>query len=231
MKRRGAADSPSFSVVMVGATGAVGSEVAKTLATMPDVTSMTLLGRRPLESVGGERVAQHTIDIFDPASYEHLLPGHDAAICTLGVGQPSKMSREEFVRIDRDAVLDFARACKQAGVQHFSLLGAVGANAGSASFYLRTKGELEDGLRGLGFRRLSLFRPSMILTPTNRYGLSQAVTLALWPRLDFLLRGGWSRYRGIRVEELGRAMALDLRSPATGCEVLEWGAIRALARG
>jgi hypothetical protein len=38
------------------------------------------------------------------------------------VGEPSKLSREQFTRIDKQTVLDFAAACKRAGVSHFELL-------------------------------------------------------------------------------------------------------------
>ena len=218
-----------MSVVMVGATGAVGSHVARALTSMSEVASLTLLGRRPLEGLAGPRVHQHHIDIFDSASYRARLPGHQAAICTLGVGQPSKITRDDFVRIDKVACLDFAARCKEAGVEHFALLGSVGANPRSRSFYLRTKGELEDGLRALDFDRLSLFRPSMILTPTNRYGMAQAITLAVWPRLNPILIGGLRKYRGIRVDRLGTAMARSLVTPGHGVEALTWDAIDARA--
>jgi uncharacterized protein YbjT (DUF2867 family) len=219
------------SVVMLGATGAVGGHVARTCATMPEVGRLTLLGRRPVEALGGEKVHQAVVDVQDPSSYGSLLAGHHAAICTLGVGQPSKMSRAEFVRIDKTVVLAFGEACRGAGVRHFQLLGSVGADARSRAFYLRTKGELEDGLRALGFERLSLFRPSMILTPTNRYGLSQALTLALWPWLAPVLAGGLRKYRGIAVDRLGRAMALNLVTEGSGEEVLHRDAIERLAEG
>jgi uncharacterized protein YbjT (DUF2867 family) len=221
--------SEQRSVVMIGATGAVGSRVVLTMEGMSDVSRVTLLGRRPLEGVTSSKVSQSTVDIMDPASYAADLPRHEAAICTLGVGQPSKVSKDEFVRIDKRAVLDFAASCKDAGVRHFELLGSVGANPGSPSFYLRTKGELEEALKALNFERLSLFRPSMILTPTNRYGLSQAVTLAVWPRLKPILIGGLRQYRGVDVDRLGRAMALNLRRSTTGVEVFTWEAIEALA--
>lgn len=196
---------------------------------MPDVAALTLLGRRPLDGLAGERVQQHRIDVFDPSSYQALLPGHHAAICTLGVGQPSKMSKDEFVRIDKVAVLSFASACRAAGVSHFVILGSVGASARSRSFYLRTKGEIEEELESLGFERLSVFRPSMILTPTNRYGLAQGLTLAVWPRLRPLFLGGLSKYRGIDVDRLGRAIAVSLRTQNPGVEILHWDAIEALA--
>lgn len=215
---------------MLGATGAVGSHVARTLAQMPDVGHMTLLGRRPLEGMPADRTTQWVTDVFDPTSYQAALTDHPAAICTLGVGQPSKMNRDDFVRIDKTAVLDFAAACRQAGVSHFQLLGSVGANPASRSFYLRTKGELEEGLKDLAFERLSLFRPSMILTPTNRYGLSQSLALTIWPRLHPFLAGGLRKYRGIAVDRLGKAMAMNLRGAGKSVEILQWDAIDELAR-
>lgn len=98
-------------VVMMGATGAVGGEVVNTLLEMPRLEQLTLLGRRDLEGITSDKVQQHHIDIFKPESYSSLLSGHQVAICTLGVGQPSKMSKEQFIKIDKDAVYDFAKAC------------------------------------------------------------------------------------------------------------------------
>ncbi len=214
--------APSYSVVMLGATGAVGSQAARTLAKMPDMDRLTLLGRRYLEDVSGDSTNQHKVDVFNPESYAGYLPGHQTAICTLGVGQPSKFSKLEFVRIDKLAVLDFASSCKEAGVRHFQLLGSVGASSSSRSFYLRTKGELEDGLHALGFERLSVFQPSMILTPSNRYGFTQALTLAVWPWLSPLLAGPLQKFRGIPVDQLGRAMANNVRRSKAGSETLHW---------
>ncbi len=219
----------SHAVVMLGATGAVGGHAARALATMPEITRLVLIGRRPVDGLTGRHIEQHTADILDPANYAAHLAGLDTAVCTLGVGEPSKVTRDEFVRIDKRAALDFAIACKAAGVQHFSLLASVGAKAKSSNFYLRTKGELEDGLRQLGFARLSLFEPSMILTPTNRYGVSQAIVLAVWPIFGALLIGPARKYRGIDVGRLGRAMAHNIPRNHNGEEVLRWDQFMALS--
>jgi hypothetical protein len=80
-------------------------------------------------------------------------------------------------------------------------------------------------LRALGFARLSLFHPSMILTPRNRYGLSQAIILMVWPLLTPLLVGPLRKYRGVRVVDLGAAMARNLVRPGQGEEVLDWDQI------
>ena len=212
----------TLSVVMLGASGAVGGQVAKTLMAMPELQRLSLLNRRSLPELTGTSVTQHTVDVLNPATYQTQLPGHDCAVCTLGVGEPSTMSKEEFVRIDKDAVITFATACKAAGIRHFELLGSVGAHSKSSAFYLRTKGELQDALIALNFERLSLFQPSMILTPTNRYGFSQALVLAFWPKLSGLLFGRLRKYRGIRVETLGAALAKNLMTTGQGVEILQW---------
>ncbi|RKF17536.1 NAD-dependent epimerase/dehydratase family protein [Alginatibacterium sediminis] len=209
---------------MLGATGAVGNHAALALSKMPSLNKLTLLGRREAENVVGRAVVQHEVDIFSPKAYEPFLKGHDTAICTLGVGQPSKMSKEDYIKIDKMAVLEFASACKKAGITHFELLSSVGVSPTSSSFYLRAKGELEDGLKALGFERLSLFHPSMIMTPTNRYGFSQALVLAVMPFIDPLLVGSLNKYRSISCARLGTAMANNLfqNSQLTGVEILHW---------
>ena len=219
-----------LSIVMLGATGAVGGQAVQTLVTLPQVERLTLLGRRPVADLSSDAVQQHKIDIFDPASYLARLPGHESAICTLGVGEPSKMSKDDFIKIDKTAVLDFASACKQTGVRHFEVLGSVGTSATSRSFYLRTKGELVDELRALEFERLSVFQPSMILTPSNRYGVAQAITLRVWPLLKPMLFGRMRKYRGIQVAQLGEAMARNLLADATGVELLVWDDFLALCQ-
>jgi uncharacterized protein YbjT (DUF2867 family) len=125
-------------VIMLGATGAVGNHAARTLAALVEVKKLTLLGRREAPGMEGPtvhaEVAQHQVDVLTPSSYEDHVPGHQVAVCCLGVGEPSKMSREEFIRIDKQAVLDFAAVCKRSGIQHFELLSSVGVNATSRSF-------------------------------------------------------------------------------------------------
>lgn len=205
---------------MLGATGAVGGEALNALLKTAAAERITLLGRRPVPGMPAERVTQHEIDIFTPDTYADFISGHDTAICTLGVGEPSKVSKDDFLKVDKLAVIDFAKACKAGGVKHFELLASVGISANSSSFYLRSKGELVEELKALNFDRLSIFQPSMILTPTNRYGFLQGITLAVWPAIDVLLIGGLRKYRGVKVADLGGAMAGNIFTEGAGEESL-----------
>lgn len=217
-----ALNTKQLSIVMLGASGAVGTETLNTLLQLENIQQLTLLGRKTIPHVNSDYVQQHKINISDAKPYQNYIEGHTIAICTFGVGEPSKMSQEEFVKIDKIAVLDFAVACKKAGIKHFELLASISINPKSRSFYLRTKGELVEELKALNFERLSIFQPSMILTPYNRYGMSQAIVLNVWPLLKPLLRGCLRKYRGVPVNVLGQAMAKNVCHEGEAYEVLQW---------
>ena len=215
-------ENQELSIIILGATGAVGGEALKSLIATNQFEKITLLGRRNVEGISNKKITQHKMDIFNVNSYENVLLNHSIAICTLGVGEPSKVSKEDFIKIDKKAVIDFAKACKKAGVRHFELLSSVSIDVKSSSFYLRIKAELVEALKEFNFERLSIFQPSMILTPMNRYGILQGITLAVWPKLNFLLKGSAMQYRGVKVEQLGKAMARNIYKNETGYETLTW---------
>lgn len=211
------------SIVFLGATGAVGSVAFHRLITLTEVAKVLALGRRKIDAEKSiPNLKQEIIDIHKPDTYSDLIENYCTAICTLGVGAPSKLSKEDFVTIDKTAVLEFAQVCKSKGVKHFQLLSSVGASSSARNFYLRTKGELINELVKMHFERLSVFQPSMILTPTNRYGFTQYLTLKIWPKLDFFLRKGLRKYRGIKVEILGRAIINNAFLEKDGVEYLQY---------
>ena len=218
----------SKSIIFLGASGAVGSITLQKILSFSNVDKVLSLGRRALDTVNITKLDQKIINVSDPDTYKNFILGFDTAICTLGVGESSKVSKDHFLKIDKKAVLDFAIVCKLNGVKHFQLLSSVGANSSSKSFYLKTKGELNDSLRELNFERLSLFQPSMILTPKNRYGFSQAIILKVWPKLNFIFQGKAKKYRGIKVEELGKAIAKNTLKEGNGTEILHYNEFKEL---
>jgi len=58
---------------MMGATDAVGTEAVKSLATMPELKQLTLLGRRPLASVKSPLIKQHKIDVLGQAITKNIV--------------------------------------------------------------------------------------------------------------------------------------------------------------
>ena len=217
--------------IVIGATGAVGSSLVRELLASPRVEHVVTLTRRPVDFGTQPKLVSRVIDLDDlERETADAALGCDTAFCTMGVGQPRKLSKEEVRRVDVDYAAAFARGARAGGVRHISLLSSVGADAGSRSFYLRLKGDAEAGVVAAGIARTSLFRPSLLVTKEIRYGLQDRLTQALFPPLSALLP---SRFHPITVEDLGRAMRINAELDAPdGVEFLEYPQFKALlARG
>ena len=182
---------------MIGATGLVGGLLVPKLGRY----ELTVVGRRAVESVVDQRVAA----VADwPAVVESLRP--DIAISTLGTTIRAAGSRAAFAAIDHDAVIAFAQAARQAGARQFLMVSSVGA--GGASFYLKTKGLVEAAVRDLGFVRVDIFRPGLLIG--NRAGPARPVErllAALSPMTNALTPRVFDRYQAIAADDVAGAMA------------------------
>jgi len=65
----------------------------------------------------------------------------------------------------------------------------------------------------------------MILTTTNRYGFSQGLVLKVWPVINYILVGSLSKYKGVKVAVLGKAIANNVLTDKKGVEFLEFDGI------
>jgi uncharacterized protein YbjT (DUF2867 family) len=103
----------------------------------------------------------------------------DAAICATGTTIKKAGSKEAFRSVDHDLPLSFARLAHQAGAQSIALVSAIGASADSSFFYARVKGELERDIQEIGFRSLTILRPSMIGGEREEFRLAESLVLRL----------------------------------------------------
>ena len=216
--------------IVVGATGAVGSSLVRELLASPAFGQVTALTRRAVTSFdAAPGKGKLRIEVVDLAGLERdaarLGAGFDAAFNCMGIGQPRKVSYEEFRRVDVEYAGAFARGAKAAGVRHISLLSAIGTNIDSSNRYIRTKGQAEQAVIDASIARTSLFRPSLLVTKDIRYGLQDRLTQTIFPVVSPLLP---RKYHQVTVEDLGRAMCLNAERPGTGVEFLEYPQFRAL---
>jgi uncharacterized protein YbjT (DUF2867 family) len=93
------------------------------------------------------------------------LPAAKVAVCALGTTRAKAGSDAAFRAVDHDAVLAFAQAAQAAGVTHFILVSSVGANPKANLLYPRTKGEVEAALASMGFARLDILQPGLLIGP------------------------------------------------------------------
>jgi uncharacterized protein YbjT (DUF2867 family) len=200
-------------VAMIGATGLVGALVASRLLA---------------QGCSVEALVRRRSDLAHPRWREHVAPaeqwpgmvaslGAEAAVSALGTTMRQAGSQAAFRAVDHDLVLGFARAAAAAGARRMATVSSVGADRGSANFYLRIKGEMEAALEALGFERLDIFRPGLLRGPRSadrRPG--ERIGIALSPLVNLVLRGSLDRFAAIDADVVAAAVAGALRQSAPG---------------
>jgi len=185
-----------MTLLLAGGTGLVGRSLLE-LAKSRQIP-ITTVGRRITGDVENELVV-------DFAAMP-TLPSSDIAICTLGTTMADAGSKSAFKAVDFDAVMAFARAAKQSGVRHFLVVTAVGADIGSRAFYSRIKGAVEIELTTIGFDRLDIVRPGLLLGKRPSRRLIEQVLQGLSPAIALITRGPWARYASISAEQVAGAL-------------------------
>ncbi|MBP6118116.1 MAG: NAD-dependent dehydratase [Giesbergeria sp.] len=146
-------------LLLVGATGLVGSHVLRLALADDRIDSVVAPSRRELPK--HPKLLSPVVD-FDHLPKDATWWQADALICTLGTTMSKAGSKEAFRRVDHDYPLSSGQLAKQHGTLTYVLNSALGADASSRFFYNRVKGELERDLEKLGFSSLTYVRPGLI---------------------------------------------------------------------
>ncbi|MBT6780923.1 MAG: hypothetical protein HOA94_06905 [Porticoccaceae bacterium] len=94
----------------------------------------------------------------------------------------------------------------KSGASVISLVSSVGADANSKSFYLRTKGQLEEAIKLLNFSSINIYRPGLLIGDRQEKRSAEKVGQLLSKVIDPLLVGSLSKYRSVKGEVLAQTM-------------------------
>ena len=90
-------------------------------------------------------------------------PQCDHFYLCLGTTIKTAGSRDAFRAVDFEYSLAVAKKAIQAGATGISLVSSVGADASSKNFYLKTKGQLDEAIKSLGFSSINIYRPGILM--------------------------------------------------------------------
>jgi uncharacterized protein YbjT (DUF2867 family) len=190
--------------ILLGATGLVGGCVLQFLLENEAYTKVVALTRRPL-SIQHQKLENVVLDFEQLLDYQSVIKGDDLFLC-LGTTIKKAGSQAAFKRIDVDYQMQAATAAKQNGVSQVMLCSAVDADVNSKIFYNRMKGDLEDALKGMGFKSVHIFQPSILLGERNENRLGEKIGQAVGRFLLKITPNLWGKYEPVSGETVGKAM-------------------------
>ncbi len=195
-------------ILVLGGSGFVGRHLVAALARRG--ARVTVPSRR--RERAKHLILLPTVDVVEADVLERgvlgrLVRGHDAVINLIGA------LHGDFQRAHVEVPLAAIAACRAAGIGRLMHISALGASADAPSEYLRTKAKGEQAMLDADDRHVTVFRPSVIFGPEDRF-LNQFATMAKWLPV-LAVPCPEARFQPVYVGDVARAMAVALEDTET----------------
>ncbi|MBO6522892.1 MAG: NAD(P)H-binding protein [Balneolaceae bacterium] len=146
--------------IIIGATGLVGSHILQLLLSDERYSKVLVFHRRST-GVSHPKLTEHIINFDAIEDWKELLVGNEL-YSALGTTIKQAGSQEAQWTIDYDYQFEVAKAAAQIGVESYALVSSIGATAETGNFYLKMKGQLDEEVQELGFKKTLIVRPSFL---------------------------------------------------------------------
>ena len=210
-------------IAVLGGSGFIGRYVVKRLAARGEV--LTVGGRHAAAAkylkLQGEvgQVGLVNLSLSDEPVLRAFLSGNEAVVNSVGILRQS--GRQRFELLHHTGPARLARLAREAGIERFVHLSAIGADPRSSSAYARSKAAGEQAVRD-AFPTATILRPSVVFGPEDQL-FNRFAALALITPVLPLIGGGETRFQPVYVGDVAEAVIKCLDDPATAGRTYELG--------
>jgi len=182
-----------MTVLLLGASGLIGSHCLSLLLSDDRFDKVIAVVRRPL-NISHPKLVQTIVDFDKLDNYAAEIKA-DAVLSTLGTTIRKAGSSVNFTKVDYEYQLKVAEIAKRNGAKTFILLSSAGANKRSMMLYTKVKGEVEDAISKLGYEKVIILRPSILIgeraesRPGEAVGQWESKCLLFFPGLCLNIKG------------------------------------------
>ena len=210
--------------LIAGSTGFLGSKILNFL--YKEDQKIYCLSRRKSEIIS-INIEDIIID-FD-AINNLSLPKIDHVYLCLGyelrawelISMPER-KKDPFYKVDYEYTLNIAKKAEEVGATSISLVSAVGANKNSESFYLKTKGDLEEEIKKLKFETINIFQPGHLAGRINWQRQKNDPRIDVFAFefgslfFDPLMISGLKKFRSIEAKKLAKFIVHQSKNSSKG---------------
>ncbi|MFD1014732.1 NAD(P)H-binding protein [Winogradskyella rapida] len=200
--------------IILGATGLTGSQLLQQLINDPRYATIKLFSRSKVTSVTSPKVEQYIGDLLNLEQFRSDFTG-DEVYCCIGTTKSKTPDKDQYKKIDFGIPVSAAKLAKENGIRSYAVVSAMGANANSAIFYNKVKGEMEAAVLAQNLDHTFILRPSLIGGDRDEARALEKFGLSLFKLISPLLIGPLKKYRIVEAEAIANAMVyMSNSSPA-----------------
>lgn len=190
--------------IVIGATGLVGRALVEHLADADHISKIITLTRRSAKHLS-PKVFNQVVDFDHLDDYAESFNG-DFLFSCLGTTIKQAGSIAAQRKVDLGYQFKAAEIAVNNGVDHYLLVSSSGANEQSNNEYLKMKGVLEQKIKILPFKRISIFQPSLLLGQRTDFRLGEKI--GSWVMIALGILPWLRRFRPITGEQVAARMVL-----------------------
>jgi uncharacterized protein YbjT (DUF2867 family) len=194
--------------IVLGATGLVGNLLLEELEKTENYKKIRIFVRQTA-GISSPVVEEIITDFSNITGLGADLKGDDLFIC-LGTTIKKAGTVENMEKIDRDLTVGIANLARKTGVRRIAVVSSIGADPASKNYYLRIKGEMEQGILAEGFEKTVIVRPSMLMGERKERRPGEIAGKVVMTVIKPVLSGKLLKFRAIHGRDVARAMIILL---------------------
>jgi uncharacterized protein YbjT (DUF2867 family) len=193
-----------YQVILVGASGLIGSNLLSLLIESDEISRILLLVRKPLK-VSNQKVQELIVNFDELEKFRSEIMG-DIIYSCLGTTKAANPDTDQYRKIDLEYPLKLAEIGVKNGISQFHLVSSLCANHTASNSYLKLKGELEKELKQASILSLHIYQPSLLTGNRKESRTLEKLATSAFKLIDPLLIGPLIKYRSIKAETVAQAM-------------------------
>jgi uncharacterized protein YbjT (DUF2867 family) len=194
--------------IVFGATGLVGNLLLEELEKAGNYQTIRIFVRQTA-GISSPGIEEIITDFGNISGLGSDIKGDDLFIC-LGTTIKKAGSVENMEKVDRDLTVDIAILALKNGVKRVAVVSSIGADPASKNYYLRIKGEMEQGILSAGFEKTVIVRPSMLMGERKELRPGEIAGKMVMTVIKPVLSGKLLKFRAIHGRDVARAMIMLL---------------------
>jgi uncharacterized protein YbjT (DUF2867 family) len=211
------------SIALIGGSGFIGSHLANALVAAGKNVRIATRRRSHAAHLTLLPLDVIEVDVFDPVELARFVEGADAVVNLAGTlhGGRGTPYGPQFAQLHVELPSKIAAACEGKGVHRLVHLSAINADPNGPSMYLRSKGDGEKAVRAATQLATTIFRPSVVFGPEDRFLNTFAALQRLFPVLP--LAKPDAKFQPVYVGDVVKAIVGTLDLDAASGRTYELG--------
>ena len=215
----------SKKILIVGASGLVGSEILENLKSTNN--DLILLSRRKLLDENNSQI------IIDFENIDSLSADTEIDEIYIAIGFRLSLSelmfikrdnRKDFINVDFHYIKKVAEFAKRCGASSIGMISAIGANSDSFNTYLKIKGDVENEIKLMGYEKIIIAHPSHLLgeRPNEKIPINVKVFEKITNFFGFLMIGPLQKFKNIDAKKVAKGIISKMNSVEDGIHYIDY---------